>query len=98
MLPIFSISRGGNLTEDKFHELYDPLVTAFRAKSAIVYVGIALAVVFIGLLVFATLKRKKIGSVDETRNISQLGISLQEQHHLHAEHYPDVAEEMVKTS
>lgn len=96
LLPIFSISRGGNLTEDKFHELYDPLVTAFSVKSAIVYVGIALAVVFIGLLVFATLKRKKIGSVDETRNISQLGISLQEQHHLHAEHYPDVAEEMVK--
>ncbi len=77
LLPIFSISRGGNLTEDKFHELYDPLMTAFTVKGAVVYVGIALAVIFIGLLVFATLKRRKIDSIDETRNISQLGISLQ---------------------
>jgi hypothetical protein len=71
-------------------------MTAFTVKSAVVYVGIALAVIFIGLLVFATLKRRKIGGIDETSNISQLGISLQEQHHLHTEHYPEVAEEMVK--
>jgi hypothetical protein len=64
MLPIFSISRSGNLTEDKFHDLYDPLVAAFTFKSASLYVGIALSVVFIALLICATLKKRKIGDYE----------------------------------
>jgi hypothetical protein len=86
LLPIFSISRSGNLTESKFHELYDPLVTAFKAKTAVVYIGIILTVVFIGLLVFATIKKRKLAKNDYVPKSSQLGISLQEQHLL--EHYP----------
>ena len=66
---------------------------AFTVKSAVVYVGIGLAVVFIELLVFATLKKRKLGDFDPKS--SQLGISLQERH-LSTEHYPEVTEVMVK--
>ena len=88
LLPIFSISRSGNLTEPKFHELYDPLLTAVKAKSAVLIIGIVLTVIFIGFLVFATIKKRKLTNKDDTApKSSQLGISLQEQHLL-TEHYP----------
>lgn len=60
---------------------------AFTIKTAVVYVGIGLAVIFIALLVFATIKKRKMA--DFTPKSSQLGISLQEQHLL-PEHYPEV--------
>jgi len=88
LLPIFSISRSGNLTEAKFHQLYDPLVAAVKAKSAVLIIGIVLTVIFIGFLVFATIKKRKLTNKDDTApKSSQLGISLQEQHLL-TEHYP----------
>jgi hypothetical protein len=79
MLPVFSINRAGNLTEDKFHELYDPLVMGLGAKSAVVYIGIAITVIFLGLAILGTYCLRKINksSTDE-RYPSQLGISLQE--------------------
>jgi hypothetical protein len=46
-----------------------------------------LTVVFIGLLVFATIKKRKLAKNDYVPKSSQLGISLQEQHLL-TEHYP----------
>lgn len=53
-------------------------MTAFSVKKASVYVGIALAVIFVALAVFATMKKRKIA--DYEPKSSQLGISLQEQH------------------
>jgi hypothetical protein len=46
LLPIFSISRSGNLTEDKFHELYDPLVMGLKAKEVAVSIGIGMTIGF----------------------------------------------------
>lgn len=76
LLPIFSISRSGNLTEEVFHDLYDPLVMAFTIKAVMLYVGIGLMVVFAGLLVFSTIKKRKLPAGEELKS-SQLGISLQ---------------------
>ena len=78
MLPIFSIGRGGNLTESKFHELYDPLVMALTFKTAVVYIGIAMIVVFVGLFAVGTYCLRKIGRERRSIYHSQLGISLQE--------------------
>jgi hypothetical protein len=65
-------------------------MAAFTAKVAVVYVGIGLGVVFIALLVFATVKKRKLTEKnDYIPKSSQLGISLQEQHLL-TEHYPEV--------
>lgn len=46
MLPIFAIARSGNLSEAKFHELYDPLVMALDAKPVVVRIGIGMIVCF----------------------------------------------------
>lgn len=59
MLPIFAICRSGNLTEDVFHDLYDPLVLGLKIKEASVYVGIGIVAVFLGLFAFATFKIRK---------------------------------------
>ncbi len=76
MLPIFTISRSGNLTEDKFHELYDPLVIGLKLKTVVVYIGIAIVIVFGSMLAFAVYKKKHIKKREKVP--SQLGISLQE--------------------
>lgn len=78
MMPIFSINRAGNLTEDKFHELYDPLVMGLSAKSAVVYIGIAMAVIFLALFVVGTFCLRKLKRERNEGKQSQLGISLQE--------------------
>jgi len=51
-------------------------VLAFKVKKVAVYVGIGLAVIFAGLLVFATLKKRKMPNYEPKS--SQLGISMQE--------------------
>ena len=79
MLPIFSISRGGNLTEEKFHELYDPLVLGVKFKSVVLYVGIAIVVIFLVMFVVGTYCLRKVKKAEKNeRYHSQLGISLQE--------------------
>jgi hypothetical protein len=77
MHPIFSINRAGNLTLEKFHELYDPLVTGLTVKTAVVYIGIVMMVVFLALLVVGTYCLRKIKKAEiNDKKQSQLGISL----------------------
>lgn len=64
MHPIFTVNRAGNLTEDKFHELFDPLVMGLTFKSVIVYVGIVVVVVFLIMLAVSTYYLKKIKKIN----------------------------------
>ena len=44
MLPVFSVARAGNITEDKANELFSSLKTVYSLDTASLYVGIILAV------------------------------------------------------
>lgn len=79
MLPIFAIARSGNLSETKFHELYDPLIMALDAKPVVVRIGVGMIVAFalLGILgVYCQIKAKRAGET-EVRKDEQTGISLQ---------------------
>jgi hypothetical protein len=67
-------------------------VIAFKVKKGAVYVGIVLSVVFVALLVFATLRKRKIPNFEPKS--SQLGISLQD--YKSQERQPSMTEEMVR--
>jgi hypothetical protein len=67
MLPIFSLYRSGNLTEEKAKDLYAPLILGLKIESSMVYVGIGIAVASLGLLIFATFKKRKL-SIPQNEN------------------------------
>lgn len=82
MLPVFSIYRSGNLTEEKAHELFDPLTTALNVKTGIFYVGIVLTLIGLGVLVFGILNMRRIKNRNEQGELEtkkSIKISMQEQ-------------------
>ena len=78
MLPIFSISRGGNLTEEIFYKQFDALIIAFKAKDVVVFIGIGLCLISIGILAFASFKKRKMKIINCAN--PELQISLQKHH------------------
>ena len=75
MMPIFAISRSGNLTEEKFHQLFDPLVMGLKFKQVVVYIGIGLALLSIVMFLFSYYKMRKANKKEKVH--STLGMSLQ---------------------
>jgi hypothetical protein len=71
------------------------LVAAFTIKTVLLYVGIGLMVIFAGLLIFSTIKKRKLPAGEELKS-SQLGISLQEVNSSN-ENFPEVTEEEEKS-
>lgn len=60
MLPIFSVWRSGNLTEEKYREIYAPLIMAFAVKSSLIYVGIGLFVLATAGLIWSSSKKRRM--------------------------------------
>lgn len=60
MLPVFSVWRSGNLTEEKYKEIYAPLITALAVQASLKYVGIGLAVLAAAGLAWSTYKKRKV--------------------------------------
>jgi hypothetical protein len=56
MLPVFTVYRSGNLTEEKFHQFYGDLLMGFTIKRVVVYVGIGLGAVSLVVFIAVTLK------------------------------------------
>lgn len=85
MMPVFSIYRSGNLTEDQANKLFSPLKTAFSVSSALFYLGIIVGIVgcVVGVHGFTKLqelKNKKKESLQDSsylRNRTKLKVSLQ---------------------
>ena len=73
MLPVFSLFRSGNLTQEKADELFQPLVTALNVKTALFYIGIVAALGGASACGYGFTKKKQIEKeIKEERRRSKL--------------------------
>lgn len=63
LLPVFTINRSGNLTQETADKLFQPLMDALQAKIYVFYIGIGVAVLGFLMTVFAIVKIVKFKRV-----------------------------------
>lgn len=60
MLPIFSLWRSGNITEEVANNLFGPLLVGLAAQTWIRYIGVVFLILSTGTLLYSINKRRTV--------------------------------------
>jgi hypothetical protein len=78
MLPVFSVNRAGNLTEETANKYLSSLYTAFKVKTALLIVGIVVAVAGVIMFGFGVYRLKKLKAEAKSDKVSLIDEKLNE--------------------